>query len=371
MSSIKPQRAAGLAVDLLMYILLLMQMIYVFTGNTVHEVLGTAFFVCLIVHLIIKRKLLPTLFRFGKKSAARRTADTVTLLLTLASAALMLSSMGVSRLILPQFTYFGSADIHIYLATAVLALAVFHGGMHGYLRTKKKKRTAAFIAVGCIAAIAVGLALVPYLDRHFKTVSIDYDVAVNGEKVAWTGEKPLVVYFTRLGNTDFDEDVDAVSGASLLLADGELMGSDQLIADMIRNALDCDVKAITLTGERYPSAYSDTVSAAGRELRSKARPAIEPIEVSGYDDIILVYPLWWGTVPMPVASFLERGDLSGKDLYLIATQGSSGYGSSVKDIKTMAKGAEVHDVMSIYCEDIPFSRDRITEALERIVSGEH
>ena len=69
------------------------------------------------------------------------------------------------------------------------------------------------------------LALVPYLNRHFKVVRISYAEKVHGEKVDWKGSKPLVVYFTRLGNTDFDDDVDAVSGASLLLADGKLMGT--------------------------------------------------------------------------------------------------------------------------------------------------
>jgi flavodoxin len=167
-------------------------------------------------------------------------------------------------------------------------------------------------------------------------------------------------------NTDFEDNVDAVSGASLLLADGELMGSNQLIADMIDDAIDCDVKTITITGDKYPSSYSSTVSVAGKELKNEARPAIEPIDTNGYNSIILIYPLWWGTVPMPVASFLESCDFSGKDLYLIATQGSSGYGDSVDDIEDMAEGADIHKVMSIYCEDIPDARERIVKWLKEL-----
>ena len=354
----------GKAVDILMYVILLVQMIYVFTGNVVHEVLGVGFFVCLVAHLVIKRKYLLGLWRFRNKSAVRKTADIATILLTIVSAVMIFSSMGVSRTLFPWFRLMGYTDLHVYLATAVLALAVFHGGMKGYMMAKKKKRAAVFIALGCIASVAVGLALVPYLNRHFKIVSISRSEAVNGEKVEWKGSKPLVVYFTRMGNTDFEDNVDAVSGASLLLADGELTGSNKLLADMIENTIDCDVKAITLTWERYPSSYGDTVSVAGRELRQKARPAIEPIDASGYDTVILIYPLWWGTVPMPVATFLESSDLGGKELYLIATQGSSGYGSSVDDIENMAKEANVHKVMSIYCDDIPNSRGAIAEWLK-------
>lgn len=362
----KITKRIGIAVDVLMYLIMLVQMVYVFTGNILHEIFGVSFFVCLIIHLIIKRKYLLSLYKFRNKSAARKIANITTILLTLCSVVMILSSMGVSRTLFPWFRYLGYVEIHVYLATAVLALAVLHGGMHGYIRAKKKKRAGILTALGCIASIAVGLALVPYLDRHFKVVMIDHAKAVSGEKVEWKGNKPLVVYFTRMGNTDFEDDVDAVSGASLLLSDGELMGSNQLIADMIADAVDCDVKAITLTGEKYPSSYGSTVAVAGKELRNKARPAVDAIDISEYDSVILVYPLWWGTVPMPVASFLESVDLSGKELYLIATQGSSGYGSSAEDIETMAKGADIHKVMSIYCDDIPQSRQCIVKWLKEI-----
>ena len=45
--------------------------------------------------------------------------------------------------------------------------------------------------------------------------------------------KPLMP----VGNTDFKADVDAVSGASLMFADDELMGNDQLIAEMIQDIM--------------------------------------------------------------------------------------------------------------------------------------
>ena len=359
-------KKAGIAADVLMYLILMVQMLYVFTGNIIHEWLGIGFFLCLIVHIILKRKVIAGMWKGGKKSAARRFSDIVTVLLFLCIIVLMLSSMGVSRLLFPWFRFMGSSDFHRYMATAVLTLAVVHGGMHGFIRTKKKKTAALLIAAGAATSIAIGLALVPYMNRHFRTVTVDRSQAVEGEKVEWSGSKPLAVYFTRVGNTDFEEDVDAVSGASLMLCDGELTGSNRLIAEMVCNALDCDMKAINVTGEKYPSSYGDTVSVAGKELRSNARPDIEPVNVSGYDSIILVYPIWWGTVPMPVATFLESTDLSGKHIYLIATQGSSGFVKSTEDIRGMAEGAEVTEVVSIYCDDIPTARQTIADELKKI-----
>lgn len=358
---IKQNKKLTIIIDIAMYLLMLAQMAYALIGNNLHEIMGIALFVLLICHVVIKWKVFATIKAWKKKTALRKMQDVITVLLIIVMLVLALSSMGVSRLLFPDFKLLTDSELHRYLATAALTLSAIHGGMHVLLRTSKKKKTTAFIVIIAIACVAVGLYLVPYLNRHFKVVKIVYADAVEGEKVEWKGSKPLAVYFTRVGNTDFEDDVDAVSGASLLLADGKLMGNTELLADMIKYSIDCDVKAITLTKDKYPSSYSDTVSVAGKELKADARPEIEKIDVQDYENVILVYPLWWGTIPMPVATFLEENDWSGKHLYLIATQGSSGFGSSVGEIEKLAKGAEVTEVMSIYCDDIPYSREKIVE----------
>ncbi|MBQ6675949.1 MAG: hypothetical protein IJM75_07445 [Ruminococcus sp.] len=363
MDKVSFKKKAGIFIDAAMYALLLIQMLYIFTGNTLHEILGIAFFACLVIHCIQKRRWLPSLIKkkSSKPSKERVVFNIVTVLLLLSIIAMVFSSMGVSRLLFPWFTALGFVDLHRYLATAVLTLGVVHGAMHGIMRTKKKKRAVILTVIAAGAALAIGLALVPYMNRHLKKVEISYADAVTGEKAEWKGGKALVVYFTRLGNTDFEEGIDAVSGASLLKADGELMGSCELISDMLCDISGLEARAVTLTGEKYPSSYSDTVSVAGSEKNSSARPDIEKIDVSGYDEVILIYPLWWGDIPMPVATFLESNDLSGKKLHLIATQGSSGFGSSTETVKNLAKGAQVEEVMSIYCEDIPKCRPALLE----------
>ena len=357
-------------VDIIMFAILLAQLLYVFIGNVAHELLGISFFVCLVIHIILKKHWFSALVKTkGKKlPASMWLFHIATILLLLSIAALMISSMDVSRFIFPDIRILGNPNIHRYLATAVLALGILHGGLSLRFRSKNKKRYTVIIVLLVITAVAMGLFGVPYANRHFKTVDITGESTGSGEKLAFDS-KTLVVYFTRLGNTDFEDDVDAVSGASLLKLDGNMMGSNQLLASMVKDSIDCDVVAVTVTGEKYPSSYGDTVSIASKELTDNARPEIEPIDVSGYDRIILIYPLWWGTIPMPVATFLESSDLSGKTIDLIATQGSSGFGSSTKDIRELSPGAEVREGISIYCEDIPDARKQIEEYLKTI-SGE-
>ncbi|MBQ9391671.1 MAG: hypothetical protein IJU02_05725 [Lachnospiraceae bacterium] len=349
----KAKKIITIVNDIVLYAVLVIQLLYVFIGNVAHEILGITFLLCLIVHTIIKRKQLKSLFKFKGKSKARIVSNIVTILLIIACIALMISGLDVSRTLVPWFRILSSVDMHVYLATTVLALGVLHGGMKGFIRSKKKVLAGILIVIGVIASIVMGLAIIPWVNRQFREVSVNTSDVIGSDKVTWNGTKPLVVYFTRVGNTDFDANVDMVSGASLMLKDGVMTGNTHLLTQMIDNAIDCDVRAIKVTGTKYPSSYADTVAVASDELAKNARPAIETIDVSGYDSVILVYPLWWGTIPMPVATFLENNDFAGKKVYVIATQGSEGYGSSIDEIKKIANNAEVIPVMSVYSDDIP------------------
>lgn len=357
----------GIVVDVLMYIIMLMQMAYVFTGNDLHEWLGIGFFICLTTHVILKRHWFKGVFsRKGKLLSSRRFADLMIIALLLDLVLLMFSSMGVSRTIFPKIHFLGSPDFHRLLATLGLTIATIHGGMHYYWKAKNKKKASLIIALLAIGAFCIGQFLVPYLNRHLRIVEINSSED-SGEIYQWKEESPLVVYFTRVGNTDFESDIDAVSGASLLIEDGILKGNTQFMAEQLEKNMQCDVKAITLTEYKYPSSYSETCAVGGEELKNQYRPSIEPIDISEYESIILIYPIWWGTIPMPVASFLENNDFENKNVYLVATQGSSGFASSTEDIKRLIPNANVYEVISVYCDDIPKSKDMIIDSFKEFI----
>jgi len=84
------------------------------------------------------------------------------------------------------------------------------------------------------------------------------------------------------------------------------------------------------------------------EMKDKknSRPAIGSASVEDiqkYDKIFVAYPIWWYTAPSIINSFLESYDLSGKDVVLFATSGSTGFGSSVEDLKGSATGAQIKE----------------------------
>ena len=78
-------------------------------------------------------------------------------------------------------------------------------------------------------------------------------------------------------------------------------------------------------------------------MKKDARPDISPINISGYETVILVYPIWWGTVPMLVNTFLESYDFSGKTVVPFATSGGTGISQSIQDIRGEVPDADVKD----------------------------
>ena len=230
-----------------------------------------------------------------------------------------------------------------------------------------KQHKKLFLILGGVvaaAAILIMVYLVPYLRRHYQTVSVNISDASAMETIDIGEKKVLTVYFTRVGNSDFEEDIVAVSSASLMEENGELIGNSQLLAAMVQNAVGGDIYPIR-TKKKYPSGYGDTTEVAKKEMDSN-----EDIEISGelpdmkqYDTVVLVYPLWWGTIPNAAKAFLQSEDMSGKTLHLIVTHGGGGKGNSVEDVKGLTN-AEVRDnVLTIYDDDVTEASGTVGEWL--------
>ena len=66
-----------------------------------------------------------------------------------------------------------------------------------------------------------------------------------------------------------------------------------------------------------------------------------PENIDEYDTVILAYPNYWGTIPMAVATFLEKYDFTGKTILPLCTNEGSGMGGSERTIRQCAVGANV------------------------------
>lgn len=158
----------------------------------------------------------------------------------------------------------------------------------------------------------------------------------------------LAVYFSRVGNTDFPEGIDADSSASIRIDDNGLMGNAGQIAAWIAEEAGCETMEI-LTEETYPADYNETVDQAKQEQNEGFRPLLKADEkaVEDYETIYLVFPNWWGDLPMPVYSFLEAHDLAGKTVNVFVTHEGSRFSNTVGTIAELEPGADVREGLAI------------------------
>lgn len=118
-------------------------------------------------------------------------------------------------------------------------------------------------------------------------------------------------------------------------------GNTHIIAEMIAAETDGDLFHIEpLTP--YPDDYTECTEVAKQELNVKARPAIKgDIKVEDYDIIFIGYPNWWGDMPMPVYTFIEKHSWQGKTVIPFCTHEGSGLSGTENKLKAACKGATV------------------------------
>lgn len=176
----------------------------------------------------------------------------------------------------------------------------------------------------------------------------------------------LVAYFSRVGNTEWEDGVDAVSSASINVRNGEFYGNAQLLAQFAQEVTSGDLFLIE-TVEKYPSAYRATTDKAADEQDDDARPELASYveNMDGYDTVILIYPNWWGTLPQAVMTFLEEYDFSGKTILPLCTHEGSRMGSSEKDIKKLCPDAILLDGLDIRGSKAPKAQDDVEKWINK------
>ena len=91
--------------------------------------------------------------------------------------------------------------------------------------------------------------------------------------------------------------------------------------------------------------WMDKKSRSTLEMNDRScRPAMEgKPDVSGYDVILVGFPVWWYREPSIIDTFIESADFTGKIVVPFCTSGGSGLGDSANNIKFLAPGANVLD----------------------------
>ena len=123
-------------------------------------------------------------------------------------------------------------------------------------------------------------------------------------------------------------------------------GTTKKAAERLAKAMGADLFEIK-PKVPYSSAdlnWMDKKSRSSVEMNDKSlRPAIagKELDVSGYDTILLGFPIWWYVAPTIINTFLEAYDFAGKKIVLFATSGGRGFGNTVKELQPSAPDAMI------------------------------
>ena len=163
----------------------------------------------------------------------------------------------------------------------------------------------------------------------------------------------LIAYFT-VPETD---GVDAVASASRVVTADGLMGNTQFIATEIQKNLGGELFAIE-TEQEYPGTHDKLLDFAYNEKSDNARPklATHIDNLDDYDYIFVGYPNWNADLPMPLYSFFEEYDFSGKTIIPFVTHGGSGFSGTINTIKKLEPDATVIE------SGLSISRNNVSKA---------
>ncbi|MGN1442912.1 MAG: flavodoxin [Acutalibacteraceae bacterium] len=175
----------------------------------------------------------------------------------------------------------------------------------------------------------------------------------------------LIAYFSVPENVD---GVDAVSGASVAVKDGQKMGNTEYVAKIIQQTIGGDLFRIE-TVQNYPLDHDTLVDLAAEEQSENKRPELKShAENFGqYETVILGYPNWWADLPMPVYTFLEEYDFGAKTIIPFVTHGGSGFSNTLRTISDLQPGAHISEnALSLSRNEIADCEKKVTEWAESL-----
>ena len=163
--------------------------------------------------------------------------------------------------------------------------------------------------------------------------------------------KALVIYFSRADENYF--------GGSMRYIQ---KGNTEVIAEYIKDICGADLLKV----ERkvpYSKDYMTCIKEAQVEQRTNERPELVKYinDISNYDVIFIGAPIYWGTMPQPMFTLLEKLDFNNKIVMPFTTHEGSGLANVVTDIKKIAKGANIKAGLAILGSSVNAAKGKVEQ----------
>ena len=142
-----------------------------------------------------------------------------------------------------------------------------------------------------------------------------------------------------------------VADAKNLTVFFSVSGNTERLANAIHDVAGGDIVRIEPVNPYPADDYhnKEFTDLAQNEKADNVRPEIKDLDINWdeYDTVFVGYPIWWGSMPMAVYTFLDKYDLSNKTIAPFNTHEGSGAGDSHGEIARLEPDATVVGGISI------------------------
>ena len=140
-------------------------------------------------------------------------------------------------------------------------------------------------------------------------------------------KKSLIIYFSR---ADENYSVGYIE-----------KGNTEVVAEYVRDLTNADMFKVEPLIP-YAKDYMTCIEEAKERIGNA--PIKEKInDISGYEVIYIMSPIYWGTYAPVLETAIKNLDFTGKTVRIITTHEGSGLGNVLQDIRRICKGATVLD----------------------------
>ena len=116
-------------------------------------------------------------------------------------------------------------------------------------------------------------------------------------------------------------------------------GNTEIVAEFVQELTGAEMFKVE-PAVPYAADYKTCIEEAKQRI-GNAPIKDKLTDISAYDTIFIMSPIYWGTYAPEVETALTGLDFSGKTVRVISTHEGSGLANMVSDVKKMCKGANV------------------------------
>ena len=163
--------------------------------------------------------------------------------------------------------------------------------------------------------------------------------------------KSLVIYFSRVDENYLGGEMRYIS-----------KGNTEVVAEYIQDLTGADLFKVERKVD-YAKDYQTCIKEAQDEQRRGELPELKNY-LDNIDDYGVIYiggPIYWGTLPQPMFTELNRLDFNGKIIMPFSTHEGSGLGGVVGDLKRICVGSEVKEGLAIVGSYVNSSKSKVEQ----------